>query len=67
MKRLGDDFEKMRKLKEKLEAELAELKQRQSEEIKTIRSQQLGGATDKHNQLINENMSLRKKFDGLEV
>lgn len=59
------EFERIKKLKEKLEAEIAELRQKQSEEIKVIREQQLSGATDKHNQLLNENISLRKKFDSL--
>jgi len=27
----------------------------------------LSGATDKHNQLLNENITLRKKYDSLEV
>ena len=57
----------MKKLNEKLEADIASIKQKHSEEVKVIREQQLSGATDKHNQLLNENINLRKKFDGLEV
>ena len=43
------------------------MRTKHSEEIKGIREQQLSGATDKHNQLLNENITLRKKFDSLEV
>ena len=49
-----------------MDAEIIELRTRHSEEIKSIREQQLSGATDKHNQLLNENLNLRKKFDSLE-
>jgi hypothetical protein len=43
------------------------LRQKHSEEIKAIREQQLSGATDKHNQLLNENINFRKKYDSLEA
>lgn len=67
IQRITADFEKIKKNKEKLDIDISELRVKHSEEIKTIREQQLGGATDKHNQLLNENIQFRKKYDSLEV
>jgi hypothetical protein len=58
--------ERLRREKEKLEADLAETKRKSSEEIKSIRELQMSGASDKYNQLLNENVDLRRKNDGLE-
>lgn len=67
LKKVSTELERIKKIKEKLDADMAELRQKHSEEIKAIREQQLSGATDKHNQLLNENISFRKKYDSLEV
>lgn len=42
-------MEKLKRVKERLEDELNEIKRRHTEEIKTIREQQMSGATDKNN------------------
>lgn len=67
MSRLRTELEKIRREKEKLEAELAETKRKSSEEIKSIRELQMSSASDKYNQLLNENVELRRKNDGLEA
>jgi hypothetical protein len=50
--KLRADFDRIKKEKERVDEEIIEVKRRSSEEIKIIREQQLGGATDKNNQLI---------------
>jgi chromosome segregation ATPase len=56
----------LRRDKEKVDTELVETKKKSSEEIKVIRENQMSGASDKYNQLLNENVELRRKIDGLE-
>jgi DNA repair exonuclease SbcCD ATPase subunit len=65
--RVKAELEKIKREKERLEVDLAETKRKSSEEIKNIREVQMSSASDKYNQLLNENVELRRRSDGLEA
>ena len=65
--RVKAELEKIKREKERLEVDLAETKKKSSEEIKNIRELQMSSASDKYNQLLNENVELRRNSDGLEA
>ena len=63
---LAKELERLRADKNKLDQELGEVRRRSQEEIRHIRESQMSGATDKHNQLLSENVELRERADGLQ-